>query len=178
LTSTTARKSIKEKIDISTYDCGEDKLIIAGQLKENRLIPCYKTSGEEIGPDTVHHMIIRLLIDLPALTITDIEVEMAAYPHDECPEAIKRFDQIKGMTIAPGFSSMVRKKIGGTKGCAHMTTLMLAMGPAAMQGVWTHRMQQPVRELPSSEVLEKYLIDTCWVWRKGGRLAKQFGASN
>ena len=53
----------------------------------------------------------------------------------------------------------------------HLTALLLAMAPAALQGYWTHRGSRPAEEPPPKEAIAKFLIDTCRVWRKGGPLA-------
>jgi hypothetical protein len=46
-----------------------------------------------------------------------------------------------------------------------------------MQGYWTYNARNPnVADAPS-DMLENYLIDTCWVWRKDGPRVKMLNSS-
>jgi hypothetical protein len=66
----------------------------------------------------------------------------------------------------------VKKIAGGIQGCVHLTTLLLSMAPAALQGYWIFEARDRNRVLEASFEIEQYLIDTCWAWRKQGPLAK------
>ncbi|MBU1569613.1 MAG: DUF2889 domain-containing protein [Pseudomonadota bacterium] len=159
-------------VEISTYDCGEEGIIVEGVLKDNRLKPYYLISGEAHPPGTIHHMVIRLLIG-EHLLINKIEVEMPCTPHEDCIETINSLKKTEGLNIAPGFSAKVKKITGGTKGCSHLTTLLLVMAPAAVQGFWTNLARKPLNGQFSRDSMEKYLIDTCYTWRKNGPLMKK-----
>lgn len=121
----------------------------------------------------VHHMRICLKVDISSLTIADIEVELPATPKEECGELRKSLETIKGLTMTSGFTSNVKSRVGGRKGCIHLTTLLLTMAPAVLQGYWVHGDRDPKRRNISSEHMEKYLIDTCHVWRREGPLVKK-----
>ena len=149
-------------------------VIVQGTLKDDRLQKHYNIEGRIMDPFTVHHMIIRMLVS-NKLVIEDIEVEMPGFPREECPETKKSLDRIKGWKIAPGFTERIKEEIGGTAGCAHLTALLLAMAPAAVQGSWSCRSLKPITpagEDVSPRLMEQYLIDTCWVWRRDGDRAK------
>lgn len=160
-------------IEISTYSCDDNHILVQGILKDDRFVSYYTMSGDKLPPKTVHHMIIRLLIEIPSLLIAETEVEMPCVPYEECPDVMEDMDKLTGMKIAPGFTSKVRRLFGGNQGCAHLTTLILAMAPAVMQGYWTSRAQKPSDTPISPQVLEKYLFDTCKVWKRGGKLAEE-----
>ncbi len=83
-------------------------------------------------------------------------------------------DKIKGLNIAPGFTSKVKKIAGGIKGCVHLTTLLLSMAPAALQGYWIFEARNLDRKENSEFDIGEYLIDTCWAWRKDGPVAQNF----
>jgi len=149
-------------------------VIVQGSLKDDRLQRHYNIEGRRVDPFTVHHMIIRMLVN-DKLVIEDIEAEMPGIPREECPETIKSLERIKGWKIAPGFTERVKEAIGGTAGCAHLTALLLAMAPAAVQGSWSCRSLRPITpsgDDVSPRQMEQYLIDTCWVWRRDGDRAK------
>jgi hypothetical protein len=171
------RKIHARNIEISTYESDSENIIVEGILKEDRLIPVYHHSGEKHPPHTVHHMIIQMLIEPSSLTIKEIKVEMPQTPHGDCIQTSKSLQQLSGMRIAPGFISKVKKKLGGIKGCLHLTTLLLAMAPAIIQGYWVYRNKKEDNNEISTEMVNDYLIDTCWVWRKDGPLAEELKKS-
>ena len=160
-------------ISVATYGCGTDHILVEGILKDDRLKSHYLLSGEKRPPDTVHHMIVRILVDTRSLTITAVETEMPDTPHDTCIETRDSLNALVGLTIAPGFTSRVKKAVGGVKGCVHLTALLLTMAPAAVQGYWAHMARKPAADALSPRALEQYLIDTCRVWRRDGPLAAE-----
>ena len=166
------RKIHARNIEISTYEYDDENIVVEGELKEDALIAIY-ISGEKHQPHTVHNMIIRMLIECSSLTIKEINVEMPGIPYDECIETSNSLDMLKGLRISPGFTSKVKKSLKGNKRCVHLTTLLLAMAPAVMQGYWVFSARKPSGGGVSSGVIGNYLVDTCWVWRKDGPLAIQ-----
>jgi hypothetical protein len=82
------------------------------------------------------------------------------------------------MRIAPGFTSKVRNIIGGPKGCAHLSGLLMAMASAALQGLWTYRAKDRQRYTDIDKTASEYLVDTCWVWRQDGPLIAQLSTED
>ncbi len=160
-------------LNISSYIVDDEHILITGELKEGNLITVYEKSGEPIEPNVFHHMQIQLLVKSAELKIVDIHVKIPGAPHDDiCREMENSLDEIKGLNIAPGFTSKVKKIAGGIKGCVHLTTLLLSMAPAALQGYWIFEARKEHRSENSVLDIEKYLVDACWAWRKDGPLAK------
>jgi hypothetical protein len=160
-------------LDISSYIVDDEHILISGEFKEKNLITVYERSGELIEPNVFHHMQIQLLVKVSELKIMDIKVKIPGAPHDNvCREMENSLDKIRGLSIAPGFTSKVKKIAGGIKGCVHLTTLLLSMAPAALQGYWIFRARDKDRKENSEFDIGEYLTDTCWAWRKNGSLAK------
>jgi len=165
---TVNQKIHSRQLDIVTYKCTPDSFIVEGTLKDERLADSYGPSGKLFPPGTIHHMIIRMAVKGPNLVIEDIEVEMPTLPNEFCIETIKCLDPIKGMSIVSGFTSKVKKLVGGVKGCVHLVALLTAMAPAAFQGVFSGM----ERQLKGPHMVER-MKDTCWVWRTNGPLMNQ-----
>ena len=160
-------------LNISSYIVDDQHILITGELKEGNLITVYERSGEPIEPNVFHHMQIQLLVKSADLKIVDIHVKIPGAPHDDiCREMENSLDEIKGLNIAPGFTSKVKNIAGGIKGCVHLTTLLLSMAPAALQGYWIFEAREKHRNENSEFDIGDYLVDACWAWRKGGPLAK------
>lgn len=162
------KKIHNRDIKIVTYDYDDAHIIVEGELNDNRTIPNFNHKGELHPPGNIHHMFIRLLIEIESIRIVQVEIEMPGIPHQECPEAIPSFAKLEGMRIAPGFTSKVQKIIGGPRGCAHLSGLLMAMASAALQGLWTHRARDYQGHIDIAEMANVYLVNTCWVWRRDG----------
>jgi len=167
------KKIHTRNIEISTYEYDAENIVVEGILKDDVLIPIY-VSGKKRQPHTPHHMKIQILIECSSFIIRKINVEMPTIPYDWCKETTDSLDAIKGLKIEPGFTSKVKKILREGKRCLHLTTLLLAIVPTVMQGYWTFNARKSgAGEVPSG-IIEDYLIDTCWVWRKDGPRVKGF----
>jgi hypothetical protein len=166
-------------ITTTTYALGDDTVLVQGILKDNRLAQTYSvTSGNKMEPGVIHELTISLLIKGPLLSIEDVDVEMSHVPREDCREMKNALQPLMGKTIAPGFTSWVKSSFGGPKGCTHLNALLIAIAPAAVQGFWTNRVRRPLNIKEASRGMDAgYLIDTCWVWRSDGKLAKEFQRS-
>ena len=170
------KSQVKEKIHqremkISTYSAENDQIIVEGILIDNRLIDTFHLSGGKRPADTVHHLIIRMLVD-KRLVIRQIETEMPETPHEECPKTMESLQELTGMKISRGFTTKVKDKFGNGRGCSHLSNLIVSMAPAAIQGFWTKVSSKP---LPTDlkYKMKLLLADNCWVWRSDGTALKQ-----
>ena len=166
-------------ITTTTYSLGDDTVLVQGILKDNSLAQTYSiTTGDKREPGVIHELTISLLIKGPLLRIEDVDVKMSHVPRQDCREMKNSLQPLKGKTIVPGFTSWVKSTFGGPKGCTHLNALLIAIAPAAVQGFWTNRVRRPLNIREASRGMEAgYLIDTCWVWRADGELAKEFQSS-
>ena len=171
------RKIQNRNIDIASYECGDDHIVVCGELRDRRMISTVAFDGKTRPPTTVHHMRICIKVSTRSLTIEEIEAELPETPHDECAAMHRTLAGIKGLTLSPGFTAKVKRQLGGRQGCIHLTTLLLAMAPAALQGFWVHNDRKPERRRVSRELMDQYLIDTCWVWRREGPLVKKIATA-
>ncbi|MFC1813477.1 DUF2889 domain-containing protein [Thermodesulfobacteriota bacterium] len=170
------RKIHTRKIEISTYEFDEENIVVEGILKDDLLIPIY-VSEKGRQPHSPHHMIIQIRIECSSLTIQEVNVKMPTIPYDWCKETSGSLDPIKGLKIEPGFTSKVKKILRESKRCLHLTTLLLAIVPTVMQGVWTYNARKPSADDVPSGMIENYLVDTCWVWRKDGPRVKMLNSA-
>jgi hypothetical protein len=159
-------------IEINTYEYDDRHLVVEGCLMDRRTGDYFLISGEKRPPGVVHHMVIRMLVDISTLTIEDIEAEMPTVPHEECLETLESLAPVKGMRIASGFTLKVKELIGGIKGCSHLQALLIAMAPAAIQGFGAYQSQRPSGYGSNLPLIIQFLINTCWPWREDGPLVR------
>jgi hypothetical protein len=155
-------------IEIQTFDLGDHQVQVEGQLRDRRMVPPW---GNQDHPALIHHLIARLWVRGPDLTITAAEGEMKRVPRDLCPDILPGLQKLVGLRIITGYTQKVKDLIGGARGCSHLTNLFLTMGPAAVQGYWAAYGRKPgARSLNNPAILR--VIDSCHVWRKEGPLAQ------
>jgi hypothetical protein len=162
-------------LDMSTYALDDEKVVVEGTLRDERFRPIYELSGRRREKGVVHHMIIRLLVGGLPLRILDAEAEMPHIPVPLCATTRESVKKIIGLKIKSGFGEKVHKLIGGVKGCAHLTHLLIVMVQEALHGYWTHKMRKPAPPPASLEEIEglSYLLNSCSLWREDGPIMQE-----
>jgi hypothetical protein len=158
------------ELSIRTYDLGDHRLLVEGCLTDHRHRSRHGEPLEE--PELVHDMVLRLKIRGPQMLIEKAEATMPHHPKEECTVILPWIKNLKGLRIASGFTMKVKEVIGGTKGCAHLTSLVIAMGASAVQGYWAAYGIEGEKTGLDDEAVRK-IINTCYVWRKDGPLVKR-----
>jgi hypothetical protein len=90
------------------------------------------------------------------------------------------------MSIARGFNAKVKELFAGSRGCTHITALLSAMAPVAIQTGWSMRVTalNEGEDMENAndvaiEQREKQLagtLNTCHMWDESGQLAAQVRA--
>jgi hypothetical protein len=158
------------EISMRTSDLGNHTILVEGSLIDYR----YRAGHTEVseGPELVHHMVIQLKVKGPGMVIEQAEATMPHHPREECPEVLPWIRKLEGLEIAPGYSTKVKKTIGGVKGCAHLTSLVIAMGEAAVQGYWTAYVAETRKSGLPEQTIKKF-INTCHLWKEDGPIVKE-----
>jgi Protein of unknown function (DUF2889) len=163
------------KIEVTTYDYDEQRMIVEGSLKDDRFQESHAITGEKFPSGVIHHMAIRLLVNCSTLLIEDIDVDLISIPRKACRETIGCLAPIKGLTITKGFTAKVKKLAGGKRGCTHLVELILAMAPAAIQGYATYQSRkQAVFDPDRAKMILQFLVNTCHAWREDGPFVEMF----
>lgn len=161
-------------IFVNTYESNDGDIIIEGTLTDERFSPftIYSTNETRDG-GIIHSLLVRMKISVPTLKIVEIEIEMPVVPLAGCEEIRGTFTSLKGHEIKPGFTTLVKELFGKTKGCLHLNNLILVMGSAAVQGMWTHfSKKREQRKTRMTKANYQMLFDSCWMWREDGPLAQ------
>jgi hypothetical protein len=157
------------EISIRTSDLGDHTILVEGSLIDHRYRPMQNEDSEE--SELVHPMVVRLKVKGPVMLIEQSEATMPHHPRAECPEMLSSIRNLEGLGITPGYSMKVKKAIGGTKGCAHLTSLIIAMGESAVQGYWAayeaERKKMGLRE----QTIKKF-VNTCHLWKEDGPIVR------
>jgi hypothetical protein len=71
----------ERRLELRTYPLEEDKIVVEGSLKDDRLRKGYHWDGRPRPKGTVHWMCVRLLVGGWPLTILDAEADMSHRCH-------------------------------------------------------------------------------------------------
>lgn len=159
----------KREVTMKTSDLGDHTIEVEGDLIDHRYRPEHQAPAG--GSELVHHMVIRLKIKGPAMFIEQAEATMPHHPREECPVVLPWIRKLEGVRIAPGFTMKVKRFIGGKNGCAHLTSLIIAMGESAIQGYWSAYGERK-RERGREQDLKQFM-NTCYLWREDGPIVQE-----
>lgn len=129
---------------------------------------------EDTEPLTIHHMTVDLFVEVPSLEIVDVVAEMHTRPNLECADVLPDYRKLVGLSVVRGFSHQVKALFGGPRACTHITILLQAMAPAAIQSLWAMNRpapgETPVALTPEDQRRLHFERNrnTCHVWAEDG----------
>lgn len=154
-------------IRIETYSVDRERVIVEGVLEDTRFQPIYTIAKRRRDAGKIHGMVVRMLLGGMPTEILDADAEMPTVPMEICRQAVDSVKKLVGMPIVYGFSKAVKDRMTSTEGCNHLTSLILTMGSAAVQGMAAHRGLVPV-PAEAREMMLEYVKNSCCVWREEG----------
>jgi hypothetical protein len=163
------------KIEIRTYDLGNDLVRIEGKLTDIKN-PSDADGGMREGSALIHDLLARIWVQGPELVISRVEADMPHIPREVCSEVLPGVQKLVGLKIISGFTAKVKALIGGIRGCAHLTNLFLSLGPVAVQGYWAAYGDRKESRTLDNPVISR-VINSCHVWRKDGPLLRSLASS-
>ena len=122
----------------------------------------------------VHDMQLRLTVDR-AMTVRDIEVTTNHAPYTPCPSVAPAYKGLIGARIGGGWRKAVAESVGRTKGCTHITELLMPAATVAFQtiGSWPKAGEVATEEHPDQGAKKPYFIDGCRAWASDGEVVKR-----
>ncbi len=153
-----------------------DHVLLRGAVRDRKPAGMYLADDPE--PLQIHHMIVDVEVSFPSMEIVDAKVVFETHPHGHCPTITDHYRKLIGLSIARGYTHKVRELFGGPRGCTHTTALLQAMGPVAVQSVWSMRAATAAADgavtLPRPRTPEErknmlaFNLNTCHVWAEDG----------
>lgn len=135
--------------EVLVFDLGNGFMLLRGRLDDVR------TQGLITGdpnPLTIHEMTVEMLVNAATFVIARCVAKMKTHPHSDCPDIEERYRELEGLSIARGFTHKVRELLGGPRGCSHVTMLVQAMAPVAIQAGFSIRMQAAEKMATNVEI--------------------------
>lgn len=116
----------------------------------------------------VHDMSIRLVVS-DQLVVEEVHACSDATPFGICSDAASALQVIKGQRIAPGWSAMVKERLGGRASCTHLVEMLVAMGTAVYQTVVPQNRMQG-KDTEAFPLANK--VNSCYAYSEDGPLVK------
>lgn len=167
---------------VRAYRTPDDDLLLRGAVRDQKPAGLYIPRDPD--PLTVHHMQVDLTVAFPSLEILDVSVAFETHPEQLCPTITDHYDKLIGLTIGRGYTNKVRQLFGGPRGCTHVTALLNAMAPVAVQCFWSMEVSRATRDAtatisPPAATLDRerarsaawtFNLNSCHVWQEDGEL--------
>jgi hypothetical protein len=123
------------------------------------------------GP--IHAMRLVVTIDTE-FVIHAVEARTEVAPTPFCAEINAAYGALVGIPLTAGFMKEVKSRIGGARGCTHLTELLGPIATTAFQTIMGMRNLLPkdseaVR--PDDRRAAQPMLDTCHAWRRDGEVA-------
>lgn len=120
--------------------------------------------------EPIHGMWIRLTVD-EDLVVHAAEAAVDHGPFTVCGDVTAGFGALKGLRIAQGWRKAVHTLFRGTKGCTHLTDMLL--GPLAATAYQTVVPARERRRPAESADGKPALLNTCHALASDGAVAKR-----
>lgn len=146
----------------------DENIRVRGTLEDGRM-------GE-----TLHRLEIEMLVSVMDGEILEIEGAMREVPLKECSGGLGSLNEVLGVKIRPGFTELVKRTVGSSRGCTHLASLLVNMGNASIQGRGAFASRHFPDEESSRSLLrhaagELDLVDSCICWGEDGPILGGLG---
>lgn len=84
----------------------------------------YETAARSL---VVHQFFVDGDVDGGSLQLTRLAVRAEEHPFPQCPFVLPVADDLVGLSLAAGWRRQVLDRLGGARGCTHVTTLLLGL---------------------------------------------------
>lgn len=112
-------------------------------------------NGQIPAGEPIHEMWLRLTLDLD-LNILDAAASTEYAPFNHCHSISRAYQALIGLQIGPGWNRAVKDRLGGVKGCTHLTELLGPMATSAYQ-----TMYEALRDHHQRQGHTPFILDTC-----------------
>lgn len=120
--------------------------------------------------EPIHLMRIRLTLD-DAMVVRGAEASTEAGPFAVCPAITGVFAGLVGLAVGPGWRRAVLARMGGVRGCTHLTELLL--GPLTTTALQTVAAARAARQDVAADGSRPALIDSCHALASDGPVVRR-----
>lgn len=151
------------RIEMRSYKRSDGLYEIEGHLVDTKPHDFKAPNGDKRIPvgTPIHQMRIRLVYDF-SMKIHDVFTDTLDAPYVPCYDAPPTLQQLKGLSMAKGWNSEVRRLFSGDKCCTHLMNMLGPMAATAYQGLTVERAGLPTAVDAHGKPLK---IGSCYAYR-------------
>ena len=126
--------------------------------------------------EPIHHMRVTITID-ERFNVVEAKGESLRAPYmGQCESIEPAYGQLVGLNLLKGFRQAVRERLGGTRGCTHMTELTNVLPTAAVQAFAGEVLRTNDSADPASATSQTmpWQLDKCHALRVDGAAVAEF----
>jgi Protein of unknown function (DUF2889) len=123
----------RRAIDVKIFSRGNGHWEVDAHLTDTRPRPTLMATGELPAGAPIHDMLLRLVID-ESFNVLEAGSQTSAMPYPgECDDLGDTYGRLVGLNLMHGFRRAVKERLGGVKGCTHLTELSQVLPTAVVQ---------------------------------------------
>jgi Protein of unknown function (DUF2889) len=123
----------RRAIDVKIFSRGNGHWEVDAHLTDTRPRPTPMATGELPAGAPIHDMLLRLVID-ESFNVLEAGSQTSAMPYPgECDDLGDTYGQLVGLNLMRDFRRAVKERLGGVKGCTHLTELSQVLPTAVVQ---------------------------------------------
>lgn len=159
------------RIEMRGYRRSDGLYDIEGRVTDTKSHPFLRDGNPDpIPPGThLHDMWVRMVVD-QRFVVREVHAVSDATPFPICREAASTLSALVGARIEPGWSKVVKERLGGARSCTHLMELMLPLATAAWQSMIAVRRSNPA---PLDENGRPLKIDSCYAYASNREVVKR-----
>ena len=161
----------RRSIDVQIYARGGGLWEVDAHITDVRTSQTRMATGLLPAGEPIHDMLLRLVVD-EQFNIVEAGAQTAAMPYPgECNSYGDAYGQLVGLNLMKGFRHAVKERLGGVKGCTHITELTQVLPTAVVQAFAGEVIDT---RGDSADSAQPFKIDRCHALRADGLAVKTY----
>lgn len=159
------------RIDVQIYARGNGLWEVDAHITDVRPHATRMATGLLPAGAPIHDMLLRLVVD-ERFNVVEAGAQTAAMPYPgECDRHGDAYGRLVGLNLMQGFRQAVKERLGGVKGCTHLTELTQVLPTAVVQAF----AGEVIDTRGDSEASTRpFQIDRCHALRSDGLTVKTY----
>lgn len=165
-----ARKPLHRRaIEIEAFQRDDGLFDLEARLTDVKTQPIELIRGRLEPGEPIHDMTLRITIDAEFTVVAVVASSDAVPVPGACDAIAPDYSQMVGLNLLRGFRRAVKARLGGTRGCTHLTELTGVLPTAALQSVPLVARRADADD-PSQP---PFFIGQCHAYDRGGEVVRR-----
>lgn len=159
----------QRRVDVQVFERSDGLFDVEATLLDVKQVDMPLSSGVRKAGDPVHDMLLVLLVDR-RFNVLQSRSETLAMPYaGHCSEHGDAYARLAGLNLLQGWRIGLKERVGGTRGCTHLSELA-ALLPTAVIQAFAGRVLDTQRGRSEDEL--PFQLDRCHALRREGPVVK------